>query len=81
MLFGKSDQTNPGPQGHSSHSGEIVKHLLCSLRVEKVSVGKVLLQSRSPARIQYFFFTQSKYYSNAEDAASLVLSVASEEEA
>lgn len=46
MLLGKLGQTNPGHQGHTSHSGEIVKHLVFTLRVEKVSVGETLLQSK-----------------------------------
>lgn len=43
---GKVRQINPGHQGHTSHSGVTVKHLAFSLRVDKVSVGETLSQSR-----------------------------------
>lgn len=46
MLLEKLGQTNPGHRGHTSHGDEIVKHLVFSLRVEKASLGKTLLQSK-----------------------------------
>lgn len=46
VILGKLGQTNPGHQGHTFHFGEIVKHLVFSLRVEKVSVRETLLQSK-----------------------------------